>query len=418
MSSPNRSCDEEEESKQELEDEDKDNAISTVIQTPGPASDSSNRGKIPEAGEADSTSTSRKYPRWVQGLAWYLSDQWFLIILAILIVIASQVQVPASHQQVKETVVTYLCVSIIFLFTGLTLPTRTLIQNYSRWKLHLFVQVQCFIMTSVLAYGVVSACATNKDFMDPGLLVGLIFMGCVPTTMSSNVVMTRQANGNQALTVVQSTVGNFLGPFLTPVLITMYTLSGAWYTKVLPQGNGGYDEIYRRVFKQLGLSIFLPMFVGQIIQNIWPEPTKNIIAKFKLNKLGSISLLVIIWQTYDSAFRSGAFTSIKGSNMVFIVFISIALFMIYLAVAFFTSILWLPKEDTIAVCYCVPAKTPAMGVPLSNVMFVGLSTLVESKIQIPMVIYQGLQLVFGSLLTIVFRKWVGMEKEDFEQTDV
>jgi sodium/bile acid cotransporter 7 len=33
----------------------------------------------------------------------------------------------------------------------------------------------------------------------------------VATTMSSNVVMTRQAHGNSALTVVQTTLGNFLG---------------------------------------------------------------------------------------------------------------------------------------------------------------------------------------------------------------
>lgn len=393
-------------SKQELGDEEKGD--SKISQTPVPNTDAPAELKNNSTSSAvdDTASEPRKSPRWLEGVTWYLKDQWFLIVLAFLIVIASQVQVPADRQQVKETVVTYLCVSIIFLFTGLTLPTRTLLQNYSRWKLHLFVQIQCFLMTSAIVYGVVSACATNKDFMDPGLLVGLIFMGCVPTTMSSNVVMTRQANGNQALTVVQSTVGNFLGPFLTPALITMYTLSGAWYTKVLPSDNGGYDEIYSRVFKQLGLSIFLPMIVGQIIQNIFPKLTKDIIARFKLNKLGSISLLVIIWQTYDEAFRSGAFKSVKGSNMVFIVFISIALFMVYFSVAFFSSIMWLPKEDTIAVCYCVPAKTPAMGVPLSNVMFVGLTPMVESKIQIPMVIYQGLQLVAGSLLTMAFRKWI------------
>lgn len=35
-----------------------------------------------------------------------------------------------------------------------------------------------------------------------------------------------------------------------------------------------------------------------------------------------------------------------------------------------------------AVAYCVPAKTPAMGVPLSNVLFVGLSRLDTSKIQV------------------------------------
>lgn len=94
--------------------------------------------------------------------------------------------------------------------------------------------------------------------------------------------------------------------------------------------------------------------------------------------------------------------------MVFTVFISIALFVLYFSISFLSSVLWLRKEDTIAVCYCVLAKTPAMGVPLSNVMFVGLTPpMVQSKIQIPMVIYQGLQPVAGSLLTMAFRKWRG-----------
>ncbi|TLD29741.1 sodium bile acid symporter family protein [Venturia nashicola] len=349
--------------------------------------------------------------RLVKSGLWYVKDQWFLIALGILIAIASQVQVPASHQELKTTVVTYLCVSIIFLMTGCTLPTRTLIESYSRWKIHLFVQVQSFLMTSAVLFGVVSAAATNKDFMDPGLLIGLIFSGCLPTTISSNVVMTGQAHGNTALTVVQSTLGNFLGPFLSPVLISMYTSTGAWYTKVLPHDDGGYGEIYRRVFKQLGLSIFVPLVAGQIIQNIFPKQTKIIFTRFKLSKLASICLLVLIWQTYDQAFSSRAFQSIKASNIIFIVFMSIALFFIFLAVCFFTSTMWLPRQDTISVCYCVPAKTPAMGVPLANVMFLGLSTQLKSKIQIPMVIYQGLQIVAGSLLTMAFRHWIQPEEE-------
>lgn len=84
-------------------------------------------------------------------------------------------------------------------------------------------------------------------------------MGCLPTTIASNVVMTRQAHGNASLTVVESTIGNFLAPFLTPALVSMYTSTGAWYTKGLPSNSGGYGEIYRRIFKQLGLSVFLPM---------------------------------------------------------------------------------------------------------------------------------------------------------------
>lgn len=336
----------------------------------------------------------------------YFKEQWFLIALGGLIALSSQVQVPESGQQTKKTIVTYLCVSIIFFITGCTLSTRTLIENYSRWKLHLFVQIQSFLMTSAAIYGIVSASASNPDFMDPGLLIGLIFTGCIATTISSNVVMTRQAHGNQALTVVQSTLGNFLGPFFTPLLIKMYTSSGAWYTQVLPANNEDYGELYRRVFKQLGLSIFLPLAVGQVVQNTFPAATKHIFTKYKLNKIGSFMLLIIIWQTYDQAFATGAFTSVKSSNIIFIIFVSVGLFFLFLAISFTSSILWLSKEDTIAVCYCVPAKTPAMGVPLANVMFIGLGGQLESKLQIPMVLYQGLQILGGSLLIPAFRAWV------------
>lgn len=48
----------------------------------------------------------------------FLQDQWFLITMVILMAIASQHQVPKEHQKTKTTVVTYLCVSIIFFVTG------------------------------------------------------------------------------------------------------------------------------------------------------------------------------------------------------------------------------------------------------------------------------------------------------------
>ena len=322
-------------------------------------------------------------------------------------------QVPPSHQHLKETIVTYLAVSIIFFITGCTLPTKVLLANYSRWKIHLFVQIQCFLMTSATTFGIVSACATSKTFMDPWLLVGVTFVSCVPTTISSNVVMTRQAHGNTALTVVQSTLGNFLGPFLTPALFSMYSSTGAWYTHVLL--GGAYSEIYRRVFKQLGLSLFLSLFIGQVVQNLFPGPTKRVFTDWNFSKLGSLALLTIIWQTFDQAFGSGAIGSVKGDNMVFIVFMSIALFILWLSVCFATSLVWLPKRDIIACCYCYPAKTPAMEVPLSSAMYVGLAAVNESKIQIPMVIYQAFQIAVGSVLTIVFRNWIRPEEEMQEE---
>jgi len=157
--------------------------------------------------------------------------------------------------------------------------------------------------------------------------------------------------------------------------------------------------------------------VGQIVQNFFPRATNKAFTDWKLSKLGSWSLLIIIWQTFDGAFQTHAFDTVKGNNIVFIVFMSMIFYAVWTVTCFLLSRLWLSKADTIAVAYVVPAKTPAMGVPLSSVMFAGLEPITASKLQIPMVIFQGLQIAAGSLLTLVFRKWIGEEGEE-EKKDV
>lgn len=85
-----------------------------------------------------------RFSRYSKAALFFLQDQWFIFALMPLIILASQVQVPAAHQQTKETAVTYAAVALIFFITGCTLPTRVLFENYSRWKIHLFVQIQWF----------------------------------------------------------------------------------------------------------------------------------------------------------------------------------------------------------------------------------------------------------------------------------
>src|SRR3954447_17989158 len=101
-------------------------------------------------------------------------------------------------------------------------------------------------MVSAMAFAVVSLAATNRNFMDPWLLIGLIFNGCQPTAMASNVLFTRPSHGNVHLTVVETTIGNLIGPFISPVLIKMYLAANAWYNHVIPPQAGGYQALYRR----------------------------------------------------------------------------------------------------------------------------------------------------------------------------
>ena len=165
---------------------------------------------------------------------------------------------------------------------------------------------------------------------------------------------------------------------------------------------------------QLGLSIYLPLVVGQTVRNLFPKACKKVFIDWNFNKLGSVCLLILLWSTYDQAFASHAFANVPTSNSVFIVFISIGLWIVYFGIAFLTSTIWLPREDVVAICYCVPAKGIVMGYPLSATIWSGLSLELESKILIPIVIYQGLQLAFGSILIHVFRRWVERQHDEMK----
>ncbi|EED22586.1 sodium bile acid symporter family protein [Talaromyces stipitatus ATCC 10500] len=360
------------------------------------------------------SSAEKPHRSWLMrvllGIGELAIDQWFLIVMAILIAFASQVQVPHAKQKLKQTVVDYLAVAVIFFINGCTLPTKLLVENLSKWKMHIFVQIQCYLLTSSISFGVVSATATSHYFMDPSLLIGIIILGCLPTAIAFNTIMTRKANGNTALTIAQSTIGNILGPFVTTALIKLYTSTHVWYTDMLPKTGGNFGETYRYVFKQLGLSVFVPLVVSQIVVSIFPNFTTNVLVKWKASKIGSFALLVIIWDTYDGAFAFKAFDDIPSDNMVFIVFILVALFFVWITIAFVISRVWLSREDAIAVSYLVPTKTPAMGVPLTTIMFVGLSAAAQSRMRLPMVIFQAIQTSASSLLTIPLRKWQAQGK--------
>lgn len=58
--------------------------------------------------ETQQGASTNLLPRLSNAVLWFVKDQWFLVGIAIVIVIASQVQVPAQHQEQKQVLVSYL----------------------------------------------------------------------------------------------------------------------------------------------------------------------------------------------------------------------------------------------------------------------------------------------------------------------
>ncbi|KAG0686900.1 hypothetical protein C6P40_003193, partial [Pichia californica] len=358
----------------------------------------------------------------------YLVKKWFFIGLASFIALAHSFPNATDGVQID-----YWAVAIIFFISGLSIPSKELLLNMSNIHAHLSVLIMSFLITSAIVFGICCGVkAAGNEEISNWMLAGLIVTHTCPTTVSSNVVMTKQADGNVALCLCEVIVGNMLGAFITPALSQMY-LSGTWQF-ANPANGTSVSSVYRHVMMQIGLSVFVPMFVGQIIQKIIPKQVKWCMSKLMLNKVGTFCLLLIMWSSFSTAFRQNAFTSVSHSSVIMICFFNVGIYLFFTVICFFyarplfiikifphkpdensskmyKSLYWAfrpfyySKKDTVTILLCGPAKTAALGVSLVTSQY-GNNNEYLGQLLVPLVLYQAEQVFTAGILVTFMKKWV------------
>jgi solute carrier family 10 (sodium/bile acid cotransporter), member 7 len=199
----------------------------------------------------------------------------------------------------------------------------------------------------------------------------------------------------------------------------MYLTSSSTFEGLVP-GSDGIRKLYTDVFKQLGCAVFAPFVLGQLIQLLFPKQTKWAMNKLHLNKVGSVCLLLVIWATFSSCFYYQAFENISHQSVILACFLNVGLYVFFTFFSLFVArppihpqsrilqkvFFRFSKRDTIAICFCAPAKSVSIGAPLIGVMWdAGFSDSVQSLVMVPIVMYQAEQILFGQVAVILFRRW-------------
>lgn len=377
-------------------------------------------------------------PFYQEKLLWFKNfciKQWFFIVLSIFIIIARFAPNFARQGGLirGEYSIGYGAVAVIFLQSGLSMKAKDLMKNMGHWRVHLTVLTISFLVTSSIMFGLASAIkSANDGHIDDWVLVGLLVTATCPTTVSSNVVMTTQANGNTLLCLCEVFIGNMLGAFISPALVQLYTSNEAWKFGN-PASGSSVQDLYRDVMKQLGLSVFVPTFVGQVVQYLRPKETKWFLTTFKFNKVSSFCLLLIMFSSFSTAFYEKAFTSVPKASIIFLVFFNIGIYLFWTGICFicarpfFIPLLfptepdemssksyricykifrpfYYNKKDTITIMFCGAAKTAALGVSLISSQY-GADFPYLGRLLISLVLYQALQVITAQVLVPFFKKW-------------
>ncbi|KAL4976843.1 putative sodium bile acid cotransporter [Aspergillus desertorum] len=333
---------------------------------------------------------STSQPAW-RRIALFILHQWLIIGIGIACLLGYFFPSVAKHGVMirSEYSILYGAVAIVFIISGLSIPQDKLVQQLSNWDLHILVQVTSFLFIPALVLAVVHLILAGDKAgrIDRGVLVGYIFTACIPTTIASNVAMTRSAGGDDAAALAEVLIANILGPFVTAGW-TVTLLPASKEFDVWRDQKEDITAMYRDVFKQLGLAVLLPLAVGQLVRFLWPKQTEHMYHKYKIAKIGSF------W----------ALQALSTENIIFVVLFNIALYLFLTAVCFFISrppptlcsrttigrwqiLQQMSVEESIAVCFCGPAKSTAVNIPLLYGMWTPVDLYIKAKTSVPVLLY-------------------------------
>ncbi|KUI59203.1 hypothetical protein VP1G_06447 [Cytospora mali] len=338
----------------------------------------------------------------------------------------------------SEYSILYGSVAIIFLVSGLQLSPQKLRHNLFNWRLHIITQGISFVVIPLIwlaiIWIIIAAGDLRTQALDIPVLLGMLVLSCLPTTIASNVVMTRNAGGDDAAAIIEVVLGNVFGSFLCPMLIYGFIPNRPEFESWRPASLSGLSQMYKDVGMQLGLSVLIPIGVGQTLRMFFEEKVLWCMQKFYLAKISTFFLCTLVWATFSNAFKTGAIYQLPKGSIIFNVLMNVVLYGLFTAICFtmarpprrlvtaFESPLiekYLPRavrrivapkqmsrEQTIAVCFCGAAKTTSVGIPLVSAMWAQKDDLTRAFVAIPVMLYTMEQVFLAQILVYAFRHYL------------
>ncbi|KAG0210123.1 hypothetical protein BGX28_009664 [Mortierella sp. GBA30] len=404
--------------------------------------------------------------------AWDLwMKNWFLLGLVVVIILARYF--PGwgrTNGPIRpEYSVKYGITSCIFLLSGLSLKTKDLLTSALNYRAHLLVQVTSFIVIPMVVKAITALIGLSG--LNATLLAGMAVTSATPTTISSNVVMTANSDGNESLALFNAALGNLLGVFISPLIVLVLLHS----TPQTPSGSHGLD--YATILRDLGTTILVPIVIGQVCLYFFPRAIAWAKKMVHFPTLNSSCLLILVWTVFCDAFYNDTFASVTAGEIVAIGALQAFTFWImtfflgfvsrfrpaklrilkimekdqqerehqeaqleeqqqtgntqngYLSKDYLTVTkgLQLPrtaaqrfaeplsKEDTVAVLFCGATKSVAMGIPMIKILYSSnTGSVLAGLLATPLLIYHVEQLFSGAFMVGWLKKWVGRGEETLE----
>jgi len=276
--------------------------------------------------------------------------------------------------------VTTVAIGLLFFLHGAKLSREAMLSGLTNWRLHLVVLASTFVMFPLLGLAMKPLAGT---VLPSDLYVGILFLCTLPSTVQSSIAFTSVARGNVAAAVCSASASNFVGIFVTPLLVGMLIVQGA------APGGSTLDAVLS-IVKQL----LLPFLAGQFLRpwiGAWIDRHKPML---KIVDQGSI--LLVVYTAFSESVNEGLWHKLSLPTLIGLGVLCCVLLAIALGLATWASRrLGFSREDEITIVFCGSKKSLSSGVPMAKVLFAPGAL---GMVILPVMLFHQIQLMVCAVL--------------------
>ena len=312
-----------------------------------------------------------------------LKPDWYIILIVGMVLLASVLPARGAAVPVFD-LATKIAIAAVFFLHGAKLSREAVIKGITHWRLHLLVLAATFVLFPFLTLGL----AALPAWITPvALAPGLVFLGCLPSTIQSSIGFTAIARGNVAATVASATASNLLGIALTPLLAALLMHA---------QGSGLSFHSVQSILLQL----LAPFVAGQLLRPViggWISSRAKL-----LSYVDRGSILLVVYSAFSEAVVGGIWRQVSAFDLLRLAVLCLVLLgLVLLATLTAARALGFDKADEITIVFCGSKKSLASGVPMAGVLFPGAGL---GLMLLPIMIFHQLQLMACAVIAQHYAK--------------
>ncbi|TFW31542.1 bile acid:sodium symporter family protein [Massilia horti] len=310
-----------------------------------------------------------------------------MVVLASFLPAAGTVAVGLGH-------LTTFAIGLLFFLHGAKLSRQALLSALTHWRLHVLVLVITFALFPLLGLALKPLALA---LLTPDLYLGILFLCVLPSTVQSSIAFTAMARGNVAAAVCSASASNFLGIFITPVLVGLFIARGA------AAGGSSLDSVLAIVEELL-----VPFLAGQFLRpwiGGWVDRNKPML---KFVDQGSI--LLVVYTAFSASVTEGLWRQLSLPTLIGLLVFACVLLALALGLSALVSRrLGFSREDEITIIFCGSKKSLASGVPMAKVLFASTSL---GMIILPLMLFHQIQLMVCAVLA---QRWARRPEIEAEE---